>query len=192
MILVSIDPGKHHAGWAIFVEKMLVRAGVAKVKPQKDTHGPYFRQGKHKQVQAQSAVMLAELIGAHVAVARRIVGDNHVIDVVCEFMHVYLDDDGKLVKGTSSPEDLLYVQNTAGAVMGEIRAPKRVRHVEANEWKKQRSDAATWPWIRNVMTPAEVEVAKACGIYDAHGPLGANFHHGLEAYGIGAWAQFRL
>lgn len=194
MITLSIDPGKHHAGWAIFVERTLVRAGVVMVRPEKDTHNAYYRQGRHKQVTCASSVKIAETIGAHVEIARRIVesrkGSVHV-EYVGEMMHVYVDEDGRLTE-RASPVELLFIQTTMGAIAGEIRQPKSTRYVEAAEWKKQRGDLATWTMIRNTLDTQETEVAKSCGVYDETGSLRKHFHHGLEAIGIGLWSLFRL
>lgn len=194
MITLAIDPGKHHCGWAIFVEKKLLRSGVVRVDPDRDTHGPYYRQGRHRQVVCQSSAKIAQEITMLANMAQMLHGGQAVIEIVLEMMHVYVDQDTKKLKDGSNPVELLYIQTTSGAIIGALsqRHPCRVRFIDASEWKKQLKDLATWTMVRNALMPDEVEIAKRCGTYDETGPLGKQFHHGLEAKGIGLWSLYRL
>jgi hypothetical protein len=182
----AIDPGKHHAGWAFFRNAKLVAAGVVRRPPIATAWGPHYRQASHLEVSTAASNAVAEQVANE---ARRHAGDSAgdgVVDVVTEFMTVYSNDN-------TSPADLLSIQQTAGMIFGAIPIRrKRLRCVEAREWKKQRNADATWCWIRDELTEDEIKIAKACGVYDASGKLKKDFEHGLSAIGIALWSLFRL
>lgn len=180
---LAIDPGKRHAGWALFYDRELRCAGIVTVKAAKARHGPDYRQGRHKQEDTTIARTIAE------AVKNEIGGTVDPLEIVCEFQHIYTDKARRLTN-RSDPTDLLFLAYTVGAIVGAQRASARVRLVEPSEWKGQRPDEVTWMWIRDKLNSAEQRRAANCHVYDELDR--ADFHHGLEAIGIGLWSLFRL
>lgn len=178
MRLLAIDPGKHHAGWALFVDGKLTRAGIEKAPEVEPVERADYRQGRHKAHVTTRCALVGNLIH----------GVGFVDEVIAELPHVYVDGNRRLT-GKADPNDLLFLAFTAGVLTGSAhRADSRL--VEPSEWKGQRPDSVTWKWIRDAMKPAEIEIAIAHDVYDDRHRK--TFHHGLEAIGIGLWASWRL
>ncbi len=178
-LLLAVDPGKHHAGWALFANGYLLAAGIARAVPPKDSRPVTYRQdvpASETHAQTSVAVQIEAAVSRAIPVAP-------VTEVIVEGMRVYPGDK------RSNPANMIEVSITSGAILGRFPLA-RPRLVTAARWKGQLSDGATWHMIQKNMTAPEISTARACRVYDAEDRK--DFHHGLEAIGIGLWALWRI
>lgn len=182
-VSLYIDPGKAHCGWACFAlaTGTLVRAGVERVRPPTRTTitGRGMRVGTHGQIDPTVSTVI---LPARLAASLR---DLHVVHMLTELPQVYVGGH------TKDPRALMYLATTAGAIAGRIQ-PATTRFVEPREWKGQVPDEVFWRRVRRALDDDERTIAVEAGVYQQDGKLGGQFHHGLEAIGLGLWSHLRL
>lgn len=164
MNVLAIDPGKHHAGCAVFVEGRLFSARTIKSS-------------------SKNAALSCREIGSEV---KRDVSGITLDKVTCELPNVRARQRQK-----GDPNDLLYLMLTNGAVLSRVVA-EAYELVEVNRWKgsvpkEVMKGRITGDWGNTPapnppkLDPDELRVL-------GHRPS----HNTIDAVGIGLWTLRRL
>jgi len=182
--LVAVDPGKSYCGIALYVDGLLVDADVLNTSARTPEYALAYRQGSMRYEECCLPIDVAH--AGFQWVFDRV---GSVDEYVCEWMQYYDDE----IKRNSKPgaaagqaKDLLFLTATAAAI-GAVLTPTRARFFLPREWKGTvNADVFLDRIVKTFKVKSEIQV-----IEDLKRKHKKNAHHGIEAAGIGLYAQYR-